>query len=65
MTEFTADQLPVIARRILSERDAGREVDPYRIAWAKDILAFFDHGDKTAGERCFLCVGKHSAGVSA
>lgn len=54
MTPFTASQLPIIARRILAERESGREVDPYRIAWANDILAFFDRGDAAAGKRCFV-----------
>lgn len=50
MTPFTASQLPEIARRILAERDAGREVDPHRIAWAEDILAW-SKGDVEAGRR--------------
>ena len=54
MTEFSAQQLPIIARRVLAERDSGREVDPYRIAWASDIIAFFDRGDKEAGKRVFV-----------
>lgn len=54
MPEFCAAKLPVIAKRILAERDAGREVDPYRIAWANDILAFFDRGDAAAGRRVFV-----------
>lgn len=54
MTEFSAEQLPSIAKRIMAERDAGREADPYRIAWAKDILAFFDCGDRVAGRRVFI-----------
>ncbi len=53
VTEFCAKQLPAIARRILAERDAGREVDPHRIAWATDILAW-SKGDAEAGERCFI-----------
>ena len=53
MTPFTAAQLPEIARNILAERDAGREVDPHRIAWATDILAW-SKGDAKAGERCLI-----------
>lgn len=54
MTELGAQQLPVAARRVLAERASGDEVDPYRIAWANDILAFFDRGDKEAGKRVFV-----------
>lgn len=50
MTPLSASQLPIIARRILAERDAGREVDPHRIAWATDILAW-SKGDEEAGLR--------------
>lgn len=31
MSEFTEQQIPEIARRVLAERDAGRSVDPQRI----------------------------------
>ena len=35
---WTADQLPAIARRVIQERQDGREVDPHRIEWAEWIL---------------------------
>lgn len=38
MTDFTEQQIPEMARRVLAERDAGRSVDPQRIAWAEDVL---------------------------
>ncbi len=38
MTDFTEQQIPEMARRVLADRDAGRSVDPQRIAWAEDVL---------------------------
>lgn len=38
MSEFTDQQIPIIARRVLAERDAGRQVDPERIKWAEGAL---------------------------
>lgn len=38
MTDFTEQQIPEIARRVLAERDSGRQVDPERIKWAEDVL---------------------------
>ena len=38
MTDFTKEQIPEIARRILAERDSGRSVDPERIKWAEEVL---------------------------
>lgn len=38
MTDFTEQQIPEMARRVLAERDAGRSVDPQRIALAEDVL---------------------------
>lgn len=51
MTPFAYAQLPIIARRILAELDSGREVDPHRIAWARDVLAFHEAGDQAACRR--------------
>lgn len=39
MSEFTDQQIPIMARRVLAERDAGRQVDPERIKWAEGALA--------------------------
>lgn len=61
MTPFCAQQLPAIARRVLAERDAGNEVDPHRIAWATDILAFFKSGDREAGRRVYIEVDEVAA----
>ena len=38
MTNFTEQQIPEIARRILAERGSGRSVDPERIKWADEVL---------------------------
>jgi len=39
---WTADQLPVIARRVLEQAEtaklAGMSVDPHRVAWAESVL---------------------------
>lgn len=64
MTPFAYTQLPVIAQRILAERDAGREVDPHRIAWANDILRLTERGDTEAGRRCFVEHGAQTARVA-
>lgn len=38
MSEFTEQQIPEIAKRVLAERESGRQVDPERIAWAEKVL---------------------------
>lgn len=39
---WCADQLPEIARRVLAEEQDGRPPDPYRKAWAEQVLAHFE-----------------------
>lgn len=56
MRDWTTTQLPIIARRVLAERDSGREVDPYRIAWANDVLRYFDTRDAAIAARLGLVV---------
>ena len=56
MSDWTTDQLPIIARRVLAERDAGRAVDPYRIAWANDVLRYVDTMDAAIAARLWLVV---------
>ena len=51
MNDFTASQLPAIARRVLEEQKTGQHVDPYRLEWAKDVLRYFDARDVAAGKR--------------
>ena len=38
MSEFTDEQIPAIARRVLAERAAGREISKERAAWAEGVL---------------------------
>jgi len=38
VSEFTEQQIPEIARRVLAERDSGRQVDPERIKCAESVL---------------------------
>ena len=61
MTDFTAAQLPAIARRILAEKETGRPVDPHRLQWARDILAWHEARDAAQPEPIAQRQGERTA----
>jgi hypothetical protein len=45
MTQQEHDEMVIgIARRVLSEKESGRKVDPIRLAWATGVLDIAEHG---------------------
>lgn len=45
MTQQGRDEMVIgIARRVLSEKESGRKVDPIRLAWATGVLDIAEHG---------------------
>lgn len=51
MTDWCAEQLPEIARRVLAEEQDGRPPDQFRKAWAEQVLAYFDGRAAAAASR--------------
>jgi len=56
---WTADQLPIIARRILAEQKGGLHIDPHRLRWAEDVLRWFEQRDEAAGRRIGIAAEPH------